>query len=54
MDSLRRAPTDKMQEVKHLYQNLQIHVGREGSFSSAARMLSADQYMLLKISLVLA
>ena len=28
--------------------------GREESFSSAARRLSADQYMLLKISLVLA
>ena len=26
VDSLRRAPTPKMQEVKYLYQNLQIHV----------------------------
>ena len=26
VDSLRRAPTDKMQEVKYLYQNLQVHV----------------------------
>ncbi len=26
VDSLRRAPTPKMQEVKYLYQNLQIHI----------------------------
>jgi len=26
VDSLRRAPTPKMQEVRHLYQNLQVHV----------------------------
>lgn len=26
VDSLHRAPTPKMQEVKHLYQNLQIHI----------------------------
>ena len=26
VDSLNRAPTPKMQEVKHLYQNLQIHI----------------------------
>ena len=26
VDSLRRAPTPKMQEVKHLYQNLQVHI----------------------------
>ena len=38
VDSLRRAPTDKMQEVKHLYQNLQIHVS-DGKAEIANRSL---------------
>lgn len=38
VDSLNRAPTPKMQEVKHLYQNLQIHVS-DGSVEIVNRSL---------------